>query len=147
MKNKKNERLVVGYVRSAVKNDSSIKEQEKGIKDYCLKNGVKLAKVYVDNGCSGANLQRPALKELLTEVSTGKIQEIISYEADRLTRNRKDFLTLKALTKKYDVQVRTVLGIISNSNDLFIESTNEMLEIVNSFQAQLNKVKSNLYKQ
>jgi site-specific DNA recombinase len=41
-----------------------------------------------DGAFSGASLERPALQELLTEVRTGKIDVIVVYKVDRLTRTR-----------------------------------------------------------
>lgn len=146
MKTKKENRQIVGYIRSAVKDDLSVKKQERNIKNYCSKNGVKLTKVFVDNGCSGANLQRPALNELLTEVSTDKIQQVVIYDADRLTRNRKDYITLKKLMEKYGVEVRTVLGIVSRSNDLFDEDIDVILETINDMKSQLDICKRRRHK-
>lgn len=136
MKAKKDNKLIVGYVRSAVKNDLSVKSQEKSINDYCLKNGVELAKVFVDNGCSGANLQRPALNKLITEAKAGKIKEIIAYDSARLTRSISDFIALKGLMEQCKVEVRTIMGSTTNPNDEFF---NEILATTNAFYSKVSK--------
>jgi site-specific DNA recombinase len=46
---------------------------------------------YDDGGFSGGNLQRPALKRLLDDITAGKIDTIIVYKVDRLTRSLADF--------------------------------------------------------
>lgn len=104
-------RLTVGYVRSSNKNDLSVKKQEKQIKKYCLKNCREVDKVFADNGYSGANLNRPALQKLLAEASKGNIFNVICLDADRLSRNRKNFLVLKSLFKKREVEIILLSGI------------------------------------
>src|SRR5580698_4846511 len=54
--------------------------------------GWKLVKTaYDDGGLSGGNMERPALKQLLTEVAAGRVHIIVVYKVDRLTRSLADF--------------------------------------------------------
>lgn len=46
---------------------------------------------YDDGGFSGGNLQRPALKRLLDDITAGKVDTIVVYKVDRLTRSLADF--------------------------------------------------------
>jgi len=46
---------------------------------------------YDDGGFSGGNTDRPALQELLADVQAGKIDVIVVYKVDRLTRSLADF--------------------------------------------------------
>lgn len=46
---------------------------------------------YDDGGYSGGNLERPALKQLLEDVAANKIDTIVVYKVDRLTRSLADF--------------------------------------------------------
>ena len=46
---------------------------------------------YDDGGYSGGNLERPALKQLLQDVEANKIDTIVVYKVDRLTRSLADF--------------------------------------------------------
>src|ERR1700724_1290025 len=43
---------------------------------------------YDDGGLSGASLDRPALQNLLADVRAGKINTVVVYKVDRLTRSR-----------------------------------------------------------
>ena len=52
---------------------------------------------YDDGAFSGASLDRPALQELLIEVTAGKIDIIVVYKVDRLTRSLADFAKLVEL--------------------------------------------------
>ena len=47
--------------------------------------------IYNDGGFSGGNMDRPALKALLAEVAAGKVDVIVVYKVDRLTRALSDF--------------------------------------------------------
>jgi site-specific DNA recombinase len=46
---------------------------------------------YDDGGYSGGNLERPALKSLLDDIQTNKVDTIVVYKVDRLTRSLADF--------------------------------------------------------
>ena len=50
-----------------------------------------IEKHYDDGGYSGGTLERPALKELLGDVSAGLVNIIVVYKIDRLTRSLHDF--------------------------------------------------------
>src|SRR5581483_10048658 len=47
-----------------------------------------------DGGISGASLDRPALQELLSQIQTGKIDIVVVYKVDRLTRSLTDLAKL-----------------------------------------------------
>ena len=46
---------------------------------------------YDDGGYSGGNLDRPALSKLLADIEAGKIDTVVVYKVDRLTRSLADF--------------------------------------------------------
>jgi site-specific DNA recombinase len=52
---------------------------------------VALADIYDDGGLSGGTLERPALKRLLEDIKAGKVQIVVVYKVDRLTRSLADF--------------------------------------------------------
>jgi len=49
---------------------------------------------YDDGGISGGTLERPALQRLLSDIDAGKVQQIVVYKIDRLTRSLADFAKL-----------------------------------------------------
>src|SRR6201981_2004390 len=66
--------------------------------------GWRLIPTHYDDGAfSGASLDRPALQELLAEVQSGKIDVIVVYKVDRLTRSLADFAKLVELFDKHSV--------------------------------------------
>ena len=79
----------------AEKEFSSCEAQEEKIKSFIQsQDNWKIFKVYSDAGYTGANINRPALQELLEDVKQKKIDIILSYKIDRLTRSPKDFYQL-----------------------------------------------------
>src|ERR1700676_3113806 len=50
-----------------------------------------LAQPYDDGGLSGATIDRPALQQLLADIQAGKIDAVVTYKVDRLTRSLADF--------------------------------------------------------
>ena len=46
---------------------------------------------YDDGGWSGGNMERPALKKLLKHISEGRVDIVVVYKVDRLTRSLMDF--------------------------------------------------------
>ncbi|WP_363800742.1 recombinase family protein [Lysobacter firmicutimachus] len=87
---------------------------------------IPVADYYDDGGYSGGNLERPALKRLLDDVRSGKIDIIVTYKIDRLTRSLFDFaeifkvldehlVTFVAVTQHFnttDAMGRMVLNIM-----------------------------------
>lgn len=49
---------------------------------------------YDDGGISGGTLERPALKRLLTDIEAGRVDLVVVYKIDRLTRSLMDFSKL-----------------------------------------------------
>lgn len=58
---------------------------------------------YSDGGFSGGNIERPALSQLLGDIKAGKINIIVVYKIDRLTRSLSDFAKLVDVFDEYGV--------------------------------------------
>ena len=52
---------------------------------------VCLRPAYDDGGFSGARMDRPALQQLLADLTAGRVDTIVVYKIDRLTRSLADF--------------------------------------------------------
>src|SRR5580698_1609535 len=63
---------------------------------------------YDDGGFSGGDTDRPALQRLLADVQAGKIDVIVVYKVDRLTRSLADFAKLVELFDKHSVSFVSV---------------------------------------
>lgn len=89
---------VVAYIRVSTQEQAeegySISEQQERLKKYSEAMGWSFIKAYVDGGFSGSNIKRPALTELIYDISSGGIDQVIVYKLDRLSRSQKDTLYL-----------------------------------------------------
>lgn len=56
-----------------------------------------MARQYDDAAFSGGNLERPALRDLLGDIAAGKVDVVVVYKIDRLTRSLTDFAKLVEL--------------------------------------------------
>src|SRR3954464_7957960 len=63
---------------------------------------------YDDGGFSGGHTDRPALQRLLADVGAGRVDVIVVYKVDRLTRSLADFAKLVELFDKHDVSFVSV---------------------------------------
>ncbi len=63
---------------------------------------------YDDGGFSGGNTDRPALQQLLEDVRSGKLDVIVVYKVDRLTRSLADFAKLVELFDQHSVSFVSV---------------------------------------
>src|SRR5579884_649307 len=58
---------------------------------------------YDDGGISGGTLERPALKRLIADVEAGRVDVVVVYKVDRLTRSLMDFAKLVDVFERNDV--------------------------------------------
>ena len=63
---------------------------------------------YDDGGHSGGTLERPALQRLLTDIRAGKVQIVVVYKVDRLTRSLSDFAKLIEVFEAHGVSFVSV---------------------------------------
>jgi site-specific DNA recombinase len=73
---------------------------------------------YDDGGISGATLERPALTRLLADVEAGKIDVIVVYKIDRLSRSLSDFAKLIDLFDRYDVSFISITQQFSTTTSM-----------------------------
>jgi site-specific DNA recombinase len=67
-----------------------------------------LSELYDDGGFSGGTMERPAFRRLLTDVSEGRIDVVVVYKVDRLTRSLSDFAKIVEVFDKRKVSFVSV---------------------------------------
>ena len=67
------------------------------------------AVLYIDEGHSASTLERPSIKQMLQDVRDRKLDEIIIYKLDRLTRNVIDTYELLNMFANNDVNLVAVM--------------------------------------
>src|SRR5262249_5744413 len=63
---------------------------------------------YADGGYTGANSDRPALQRLLADIAAAKIDVLVVYKIDRLSRSLLDFAGMMQLFEKHKVSFVSV---------------------------------------
>jgi site-specific DNA recombinase len=70
----------------------SIDAQRERLEAFCKARGWTIYNTYIDGGYSGANMDRPALQQMLLDLPN--IDVVVVYRLDRLSRSQRDTLTL-----------------------------------------------------
>ena len=102
------ERKVAGiYIRVSTEDQAregfSLGEQEEKLKQLCDYKGYEVYKVYCDAGISAKDMEhRPKFQEMLKDMKDGKINYIVAYKLDRVSRSVRDVDELISLLEKYN---------------------------------------------
>ena len=86
----------------------SLDEQEDRLKKLCEFKGYKIYKIYREEGVSAKNMDRPKFKEMIDDMKEGKINKIIVYKLDRLTRSIKDLENICSMLEEYNCSLESV---------------------------------------
>src|ERR1700680_3488998 len=73
---------------------------------------------YDDPGFTGANLERPALRRLLVDIEAGRVDCILVYKIDRLSRSLLDFARLMEAFEKKQVSLVSVTQPLNTTTSL-----------------------------
>lgn len=72
----------------------SIDAQKDFLKSYCKMHEIDNYEFYIDGGYSGSNINRPDMQRLIEDVEDHKIDIVVAFKLDRLSRSQKDTLYL-----------------------------------------------------
>lgn len=136
------------YVRVSTKEQAmegySIGEQTERLKKFAEAHDWVIVNVYTDAGHSGADLDRPALEKMIEDLKAGKIDKVLVYKLDRLSRSQKDTLKLiediflpnntdfESMTEKLDTATahgRAMIGILAAFAQLEREMITERMSM------------------
>ena len=81
-------------------------------------NWLLVDKEYNDGGYSGGNLDRPALKELINDITNNLVYIVVVYKIDRLSRSLMDFSKLSDLFNRHNVSFVSVTQNFDTSNSM-----------------------------
>ena len=79
---------------------------------------VCLPDCYDDGGFTGANIDRPAMKRLLADIEAGKIDCVVVYKVDRLSRSLLDFARLMHLFEEKRVSFVSVTQSFNSATSM-----------------------------
>lgn len=81
----------------------SVGVQKEKLLHYANAQSYDVIDTYADEGYSGKSLLRPAVERLITDVKARKVDIVLIYKLDRLSRHVKDVLELVELFEQYKV--------------------------------------------
>ncbi len=73
---------------------------------------------YDDGGFTGGNMDRPALRRLLADIEAGKVDCVIVYKVDRLSRSLLDFARLMETFEKHRVSFVSVTQLFNTATSM-----------------------------
>lgn len=133
----------------------SVEQQTDRLTSYCKAMDWPIANVYIDPGFSGANLERPVLQKLFYDINDKKIDCVLVYKLDRLSRSQKDTLYMiedvflahgvdfVSMQENFDTSTpfgRAMIGILSVFAQLEREQIKERMSM-----GRMGRAKAGLY--
>ena len=114
------------YVRKSTEkgleqNFNTLHNQEEACKNYILSqafNEWEFSKTYEDGGISGGTMKRPGLKEMIADIKAGKIQTVVVYKVDRLSRSIIDFHNMMKEFEQYNCNFVSITQAFDTSNSM-----------------------------
>lgn len=88
------------------------------IKSQAGEGWKALSQHYDDGGFSGGNIDRPALQRLLEDIDAGKVDVIVVYKVDRLTRSLMDFARIVERLDARDVSFVSVTQAFNTTSSM-----------------------------
>jgi DNA invertase Pin-like site-specific DNA recombinase len=74
---------------------------------------IALSTKYDDGGFSGGNMERPAFQKLMADIADGKVNTVVVYKVDRLTRSLADFAKI---IEQFDAMGVTFVSVTQQFN-------------------------------
>lgn len=108
----------------------SIETQEAILKSYCKQHNIEVYDVYIDDGLSGGNFNRPGFIRLKEDMENGIINCVITKDLSRLGR---DHITTDYLTEIYFPATGIRYIAVDDNVDTHLKPDNEMVPIKNLF--------------
>ena len=88
--------------------DAQREAAEAYIKSQAGEGWEAFPEVYDDGGFTGGNMERPALQRLMDDVRAGRVQVVVVYKVDRLSRSLLDFARMMEVFERHEVSFVSV---------------------------------------
>ena len=125
----------------------SITNQKSLLLQYTKENNLRVYDIYIDDGFSGTNFDRPAFKRLISDIESKKINMVITKDMSRLGR---DYIGTGELVEKYFPSKEVRYIAVTDNIDTYLDSSNNDIApfkaIMNDMYAKdiSKKIKSSL---
>jgi site-specific DNA recombinase len=99
-----------------VEDGFSLDAQLDRLRAYCASQGWTIAGVYTDEGQSAKTLERTALKQMIYDMTLRKIDVVLVYKLDRLTRSVVNLYELLQTFDRYTVAFRSATEVFDTTS-------------------------------
>ena len=113
----------VAYMRVSTEKQAEegngLDSQRRDIENYCRKNELVITDWYVDDGYTGANMNRPELQRLVSDCERKRVSYVVAFKLDRISRSMVDGIYLiERVFLKNNVEFKCVHDSISYDNPM-----------------------------
>ena len=141
------------YIRLSREDDDktleseSITNQKSLLTQYVKENNLRLVDIYIDDGYSGTNFDRPEFKRMIDDILRGKINMVITKDMSRLGR---DYIGTGELIEKFFPTHGVRYIAVTDNIDTYLDNSNNDIApfkaIMNDMYAKdiSKKIKSSL---
>lgn len=141
------------YIRLSREDDDkayeseSITNQKSLLLQYAKENNLRVYDIYIDDGYSGTNFDRPDFNRLLNDIELGRVNMVITKDMSRLGR---DYIGTGNLIEKYFPEHNVRYIAVTDNIDTFLDNSNNDIApfkaIMNDMYAKdiSKKIKSSL---
>ena len=105
------------YLRVST-NSQSVRSQRRTIERYLEAHDIEDARWFIDEGITGATMDRPALSDLKRAIFLGEVDTVVIYALDRLARDAVEGITLLADWLKRSVRLVVITLQIDFSGEV-----------------------------
>jgi len=135
------------YIRVSTEDQAregfSLGEQKEKLEALCKYKGYEVYKVYKDAGKSAKDItHRPQFQQMLEDMKAGKINYIVAYKLDRVTRSVKDLETLISTLEQLRgiaTNINQIARVANQTRAIDIDSLKEFEKEVKDIIADLRK--------
>jgi len=109
------------YVRVSTEEQAregfSIRAQQEKLSTYANVMEWDLYKIYADEGISGKNItDRPAINDMISDIKSKKIENVLVFKVDRLTRSTKDLTELLEIFQENNCAFNSLMESIDTKS-------------------------------
>ena len=104
----------------------SLQSQEKMCRDYATRNNYEVLKVFTEKGESAKNTKRPEYINMVSYITKNKnkINALIIYKIDRLSRDMYDNLSIRIMLKNFGIELKSVTEPFNDDTSVGILTAN-----------------------
>src|SRR5688572_13047887 len=124
----------IGYIRISDKDQSnfSIEGQERYIREFCVRNKYELIELFIDDGRSAKNFDRPDWQKLesFIQKNKGQTDYLIVVKYDRFSRNTAEGLhKIETMEQKFGVLILSVFEqmLVDHNSPFFFKQRADIL--------------------